>query len=85
MRRNAGKILLAGAFVLATAGCASRTEWTTWEEHPTHYASGDHLSFSVRNPEGPGSSLTRSDIARAREEGWWGKAVTVGQEQILDR
>jgi hypothetical protein len=29
--------------------------------------------------------VTRQDIALARDEGWWGKPITVSQEQILER
>ncbi|HEV8643025.1 MAG TPA: hypothetical protein VGV13_18205 [Methylomirabilota bacterium] len=74
-----------GAAALVVAGCASGDEWATWKSHPTHFASGDHLYFSTRNREGASTRVTRSDIGLAREEGWWGKPVTVGQEQILER
>jgi hypothetical protein len=71
--------------LLMAAGCASSQEWATWKEHPTHFASGDHLSFSVRNPEGGSPRVTRRDVALAGNEAWWGKPVTIGQEQILER
>ena len=77
-------LLLAGA-LFAAAGCATGEEWQTWKEHPTHFASGDHLTFSVRNREGGAAKVTRADIATARTEGWWGKPITVSQEQILER
>ena len=67
-----------------TAGCATSQEWTTWKEHPTHFASGDHLSFSVKNSE-TAPRVTRKDIVVARDEGWWGKPITVSQERILER
>lgn len=77
--------LLVGALLLATAGCASSEEWTTWRTHPTHFASGSHMFFSTRNREGGTPKVTRQDIAMARDQGWWGRPVTVGQEQILER
>jgi hypothetical protein len=80
-----GKFLLVSAVVLATAGCATREEWNTWYTHRTHFASYDHMGFSVRNTEGSAPKVTRQDIALARSEGWWGKPITVGQEQILER
>jgi hypothetical protein len=80
---GSGCLALAAVLWLA-AGCATSQEWTTWREHPTHFASGDHLSFSIKNTEGA-PSVTRTDVARAREEAWWGKPVTVNQEQILER
>jgi hypothetical protein len=78
-------LLLIGTAVVLTTGCASRDEWTVWRQHPTHFASGDHLRFSLRNTEGAAPRVTRQDVAMARNEGWWGKPVTVSQEQILER
>ena len=66
-------------------GCASSDEWSTWKTHPTHFSSGDHLYFSVRNRDDGAARVTRKDVALAREEAWWGKSVTVGQEAILER
>ena len=70
---------------LLTGGCATSEEWTTWQSHPTHFASGQHMTFSVRNGEGRTPRVVRSDIALASDQGWWGKAVAVSQEQILER
>ena len=77
--------VLVGSVLLVTAACATRDEWVTWHQHPAHFASGDHLSFSVRNTEGSSPRVTRTDVALARDEAWWGKPITVGQEQILER
>jgi hypothetical protein len=85
MRSDRWRLLLLGVVVAAVAGCATGEEWTTWKDHPTHFASGDHLFFSVRNREGAAARVTRQDIALARDEGWWGKPITVSQEQILER
>jgi hypothetical protein len=79
-----GHLLISGVLV-ATAACATGEEWTTWRSHPTHFASGEHMFFSVRNTTGASPQVTRTEIAKAREEGWWGKPVTVAQDQILDR
>jgi hypothetical protein len=84
MRRIATLVLVGGVLVAVT-GCASSEEWKTWREHPTHFASGDHMSFSVRNKEGGTPRVTRQDIAMARDEAWWGRPITVSQEQILER
>jgi len=75
-------VLCVGAGV---AGCATPEEWKTWREHPTHWASGDHGFFSLRNREGKAARVTRNDIAMARDQGWWGKPLTVDQAQILER
>ena len=85
MRSDRFKLLLAVTVLLAASGCASSEEWQTWREHPTHFASGDHLFFSTRNSEGSAPRVTRQDIAMARYQGWWGKPITVSQEQILER
>ncbi len=54
-----------GALVLFT-GCATGDEWQTWKEHPTHFASGDHMFFSTRNRDGSSPKVTRQDIAQPR-------------------
>jgi hypothetical protein len=85
MRSARLRLLLVGGALLALGGCATGEEWATWKAHPTHFASGDHMFFSVRNSEGSAPRVTRKDIALARDEGWWGKPITVSQEQILER
>jgi hypothetical protein len=83
--RSKLRVLLVGAALVVTTGCATSEEWATWQAHRTHFASGDHLFFSARNREGAAPRVTRDDVALARNEGWWGKPVTVAQEEILDR
>jgi hypothetical protein len=85
MRSVRGKLLLLAVVAVAAAGCASGEEWATWYEHRTHFASYDHMGFSMRNTEGGPPKVTRKDVALARDEGWWGKPITVSQEQILER
>ena len=85
MRSLRWRIVLVGGALVAVTGCATGDEWATWREHPTHFASGTHLGFSVRNRETSSPRVTRQDVAVARDEAWWGKSVTVGQEQILER
>ena len=85
MRIDRWKLLLGLGALLALGGCASSEEWQTWREHPTHFASGDHLFFSTRNREGGSPRVTRADINQARDQGWWGKPITVAQESILER
>lgn len=85
MRSQRWRLLLIGGALVAAAGCATGDEWQTWKEHPTHFASGDHMFFSVRNREGASTRVTRKDVSAARTEGWWGKPITVSQEQILER
>lgn len=76
--------LLCGVLMLV-AGCATNEEWSTWKQHPTHFASGDHGFFSIRNRDDSAKRVTRQDIALARDQGWWGRPITVSQEQIQER
>lgn len=85
MRSDRLRLLIVGGVLMAAAGCATGDEWQTWRDHSAHFASGKHLVFSVKNREGTSPRVTRQDIARARGEAWWGKPITVSQEQILDR
>jgi hypothetical protein len=85
MRSKRWRVLVIGGALVTLAGCASSEEWRTWREHPTHYASGDHGFFSLRNREGQTARVTRGDIALARNQGWWGRPITVSSEQILER
>src|SRR5262249_8054705 len=70
--------------LLLVVGCASSSEWTTWKEHSSPCASGDHMMFSVRNSESK-PRVSRQDVALARDQAWWGKAITVNQAQIIER
>ncbi|MBI1847520.1 MAG: hypothetical protein HY294_04235 [Candidatus Rokubacteria bacterium] len=78
-------VLLLGGVLLAATGCATGEEWATWKSHGAHFASAKHMGFSLRNTEGGTPRVTRTDVALARDEAWWGKPITVGQEQILER
>jgi hypothetical protein len=72
-------------FWLAVAGCATSTEWQEWRDHTTHFASGQHGIFSLRNNrDGSNPRVSRADIAAAQTESWWGKAITVSPEQIFE-
>jgi len=84
MRNHRWNVLLAAGALLA-AGCASSEEWTTWADHPAHFASKDHFVFSVRNTEGSQPRVTREDITQARSQSWWGESVTVSQAEILEQ
>jgi hypothetical protein len=63
------------------SGCASSQDWAFWRAHPSHFASGDHLNFSMHhdtgyaNGNGSDPVITDGDAALARDEGWWGHLV----------
>jgi hypothetical protein len=69
------RLLLAVGIIVAVVGCASQRDLATWSGHPTHFASADHLTFSVRNGNGGEVRIADADLVRAREQGWWGETV----------
>ena len=77
-------VLILPALVVL-GGCASADEWNTWYSHSSHFASGEHMGFSVRNDMKAPAKVTRRDVALAGDQAWWGKAVTVEAGQILER
>ncbi len=78
-------VVLLGVAALSTASCATSTEWAAWRQHPTHFASSDHLVFSLHNRQGESPRVTRRDLDEARGQNWWGDAVTVSQAMIVTR
>ncbi len=85
MRIKSLRLLLVGGVLVAATGCATGEEWQIWRSNGAHFASGDHMFFSLRNTAGTKPTVTRKDITLARDQGWWGKPVTVNQDQILER
>ena len=83
MRSGILATLLVGSVMLAVVGCATSEEWAEWKAHSAHFASGNHVGFSLRNAEGAPPQVSRTDVAIARTESWWGKAITVSPEQII--
>ncbi|HEY6009257.1 MAG TPA: hypothetical protein VIU40_13105 [Geobacteraceae bacterium] len=84
MRSPIARAALIVGVVLLTGACATSEEWSEWRKHTTHFASGDHAFFSLRNnKEGTNPKVYRTDIEAARTENWWGKAITVSPEQIF--
>jgi hypothetical protein len=71
--------------LLLLVGCATGEEWQTWKSHNAHFASNDHLVFSMRNGDASAPRVTRREVATARDQSWWGKAITVEQAQIIER
>lgn len=63
------------ALALGVSACASSKEWRTWSEHTTHFASGDHLGFSMRNRDSREPRVAAQDTKAAADETWWGAFV----------
>ncbi len=73
------------AVLVGAAGCATSAEMAAWRAHATHFASGDHAFFSLRNDLESWPRVTRTDLNRARYEAWWGDPVAVSPDQIVGR
>ena len=52
MRHRPFLLLLLGFVVLSTGCAATHREWEVWRAHPTHYATTNHLAFSMKNMVG---------------------------------
>ena len=79
MRIGVPVVLLLLASVVA--GCASQ-DLAEWKSHPTHFASGDHMVFSLKN-QGKTPKVTSADTRVATAESWWGSPVVVRADQIF--
>jgi len=73
------------AVLFLTGACATSEDWKVWREHSTHFASGEHGFFSLRNnKDGSDPKVYRSDIEDARNQNWWGNyVINVSPNQIL--
>jgi hypothetical protein len=58
---------------MLSTGCATEREWATWRAHPTHYATGNHMTFSVSNMVGGAPRVSPELMDLAKREGWWGR------------
>ena len=81
MRLRISIALLSLAGAVASAGCASQ-DWQEWKSHPTHFASGDHMAFSLKN-QGSTPKVSSSDTRLAASQSWWGEPVVVRPDQIF--
>ena len=68
---------------LGLSACASSEQWAEWRSHPTHFASGDHMAFSLKNM-GSTPRVKRSDQREAAAQSWWGKPVIPRADQIFE-
>ena len=85
MCRRIIRATLVVAVLFLTGACATSEDWKVWLGHNTHFASGEHGLFSMRNnKDGSNPRVTRSDIEDARTQTWWGiYAITVSPSQIF--
>jgi hypothetical protein len=85
MRSTITRVALIAGVLLLTGACATSEDWKMWRSHNTHFASGEHGFFSLRNnKDGSDPRVYRSDIEASRQQNWWGLyAVTVSPTQIF--
>ena len=79
------RMLVMATSLLIVGGCASSEEWQTWRESKSHFASKEHFDFSMRNRGSSAATVTKNDVALAQQQSWFGRPVTVNQDQILER
>jgi hypothetical protein len=71
-------LLLLTAIMFSMSGCASQ-DWSIWATNPAHFASAQHIAFSVKSHPTE-ASITEEDITAATREEWWGRLVPEGSE-----
>jgi hypothetical protein len=67
---------------VAAPGCASSQQWKEWKSHSSHFASGEHMGFSLRN-QGNTPKVSQQDQRVAAGQSWWGEIVVVRPDQIF--
>jgi hypothetical protein len=72
-----GFVLLASVLAACTA-----QDWSEWKAHSTHFASGDHMTFSLKNM-GSTPRVSSADSRLASSQSWWGRPVVVREDQIF--
>jgi hypothetical protein len=68
-------LLLIAAVMFSMSGCASSRDWVYWRDHPTHFASSGHMTFSTKNDNVYHPTVSEADVKLARDHGWWGDLV----------
>ena len=82
MERLQWWLLLLSAVMFSMSGCSSTkawqgtalSDWQVWAQHSSHFASGQHLTFSIKSHPTP-ASISEADKAIAAREEWWGQLV----------
>jgi hypothetical protein len=80
-RLTAGWLALTVLAVLGQTGCATREQWQTWKSHNTHFASGQHMGFSLRNQGAQAEQVRPTDPTKAQQESWWGRKLPMAPGQ----
>jgi hypothetical protein len=72
-----GVLALTSLALLAQTGCATREQWAEWRSHSSHFASGQHATFSFWNQGEQAERVRATDPEKARGESWWGRELPV--------
>ena len=81
MRLRVSIALLSFVGAVTVTGCAS-SDWKEWKSHSTHFASGEHMTFSLKN-QGKTPRVSSRDTRQATAQSWWGDPVVVRPDQIF--
>jgi hypothetical protein len=79
--RRAAAILGIASLALLGQACATPEQWNTWRSHNTHFASGQHMGFSLRNPGAEAERVKVTDPAKSKQESWWGRQLPLAAGQ----
>jgi hypothetical protein len=73
MRSPMTILFLLVALIVLGVGCAPSEEWQDWR-----------TSSLRNNKDGSNPRESRTGVAAAQTENWWGKVITVSPEQIFE-
>jgi hypothetical protein len=86
MHSGLRRFLILLAVTLAGSACATSDQWAEWRQHRSHFASGEHLAFSMRHRgANPVPRVSQQDVEMAKAESWWGDPIVVRPEQIFTK
>jgi hypothetical protein len=85
METGLTRVVVLLGVVLLTGACATSQEWSDWRQNKAHFASSQHVFFSLRNSMNSDARVTRADVEATRAEGWWGTPVTVSSDEIIQK
>jgi hypothetical protein len=80
------RILILLTAALAGSACATSEQWAEWRQHSAHFASSEHVGFSMRHRgASPIPRVSHQDVEKAKAESWWGDPIVVRPEQIFTK
>jgi len=82
-RRRVRRGVLIATLAVGLSACASGEDWAEWRSHKTHFASGEHMAFSLKNM-GSTPHVNRSDQSESTAQSWWGKPVMPRPGQVFE-